>query len=110
MSLSSEIEICTNLFKLTHNYGVKNKPNTVHHLDNHCCPYIRPSHCKNSHTLYIKNGSKSNTNSQLQTRIKANFHQKFKLFSEKKIYANNGGHFKIVSIIKKNIKFIHITL
>ena len=30
-----------------------------------------------------------------------NFHQELKLFS-KKIYANNGGHFKIVSIIKKH--------
>ena len=25
--------------------------------------------------------------------FKANFHQEFKLFSRKKIYANNGGHF-----------------
>ena len=33
--------------------------------------------------------------------FKANFHQEFELFSKKK-YANNGGHFKIVSIIKKH--------
>ena len=39
--------------------------------------------------------------------FKANFHQEFELFSRKEIYANNGGHFKIVSIIK-NIKFVHI--
>ena len=32
--------------------------------------------------------------------FKANFHQEFKLFAKKKIYANNGGHFKIVSIMK----------
>ena len=38
--------------------------------------------------------------------FKANFHQELELF--KKNYANNGGHFKIVSIIKKNIKVIHI--
>ena len=38
--------------------------------------------------------------------FKVNFHQEFELFSKKK-YANNGGHFKIVSIIK-NIKFVHI--
>ena len=44
--------------------------------------------------------------------FKANFYQEFELFSlfsKKKIYANNGGHFKIVSIIK-NIKFVHISL
>ena len=33
--------------------------------------------------------------------FKANFDQEFELFSKNKIYANNGGHFKIVSIIKK---------
>ena len=34
--------------------------------------------------------------------FKANFHTEFELFFKKKIYANNGGHFKIVSIkIKK---------
>ena len=38
--------------------------------------------------------------------FKANFHQEFELFS-KKNYANNDGHFKIVSIIKKPIKFVH---
>ena len=31
-----------------------------------------------------------------------NFHKEFKLFSKKKIDANNGDHFKIVSIIKKH--------
>ena len=36
--------------------------------------------------------------------FKANFHTEFELFFKKKIYANNGGHFKIVSIkIKKLI-------
>ena len=35
-------------------------------------------------------------------KFKANFHQEFELFSRKKNYANNGGHFKIVSIIKKH--------
>ena len=40
--------------------------------------------------------------------FKANFHQEFKLFSKNKIYANNGGHFNIVSIITKPIKFVHI--
>ena len=34
--------------------------------------------------------------------FKANFHTEFKLFFKKKIYANNGGHFKIVSIKIKN--------
>ena len=34
--------------------------------------------------------------------FKANFHTEFEPFFKKKIYANNGGHFKIVSIkIKK---------
>ena len=40
--------------------------------------------------------------------LKANLDQEFELFWTKKIYANNGGHFKIVSIIKKNIKSVHI--
>ena len=40
--------------------------------------------------------------------FKANFHQEFELFSKNKIYANNGGYFKIVSILKKTIKFVHI--
>ena len=34
--------------------------------------------------------------------FKVNFHQEFELFFFKKVYANNGGHFKIVSIIKDN--------
>ena len=34
--------------------------------------------------------------------FKANFHTEFKPFFKKKIYANNGGHFKIVSIKMKN--------
>ena len=37
--------------------------------------------------------------------FKANFHTEFELFFQKKIYAynaNNGGHFKIVSIKIKN--------
>ena len=38
--------------------------------------------------------------------FKANFHTEFEPFFKKKIYANNGGHFKIVSI-KKKINFVH---
>ena len=34
--------------------------------------------------------------------FKANFHTEFEPFFQKKIYANNGGHFKIVSIKIKN--------
>ena len=34
--------------------------------------------------------------------FKANFHTEFESFFKKKIYANNGGHFKIVSIKIKN--------
>ena len=34
--------------------------------------------------------------------FKANFHTEFEPFLKKKIYANNGGHFKIVSIKIKN--------
>ena len=78
-------------------------------LDNHCYPYICPSHCKDSHTLHIK---KMAANLTQILNFKANFYQEFELFSlfsKKKIYANNGGHFKIVSIIK-NIKFVHISL
>ena len=33
--------------------------------------------------------------------FKANFHQKCEIYLKIKVYANNGGHFKIVSIIKK---------
>ena len=40
--------------------------------------------------------------------FKANFHQECELFSKIKIYANTGGHFKIVCIIKNKIKFVHI--
>ena len=40
--------------------------------------------------------------------FKANFHQELELFSGKK-YANNGGHFKIVSIIKTTLNFSHKT-
>ena len=36
--------------------------------------------------------------------LKANFHKEFKLFSTKKIYANNGGLFKIVNIIKQDAR------
>ena len=39
--------------------------------------------------------------------FKANFHTEFEPFFKKKIYANNGGHFKIVSI-KKKINIVHI--
>ena len=35
--------------------------------------------------------------------FKVNCHQEFKLFRKKKNYADNGGHFKIVSIIKKTL-------
>ena len=34
--------------------------------------------------------------------FKANFHTEFEPFFKKKIYANNGGHFKIVSMKIKN--------
>ena len=34
--------------------------------------------------------------------FKANFRTEFEPFFKKKIYANNGGHFKIVSIKLKN--------
>ena len=34
--------------------------------------------------------------------FKANFHTEFEPFFKNKNYANNGGHFKIVSIIIKN--------
>ena len=34
--------------------------------------------------------------------FQANFHTEFEPFFKKKIYANNGGHFKIVSIKIKN--------
>ena len=38
----------------------------------------------------------------------ANFHTEFEPFFKKKIYANNGGHFKIVSIkMKKVPKYCH---
>ena len=40
--------------------------------------------------------------------FKDNFHQEFELFSREKNYANNRGHLKIVSIIKKNMKSVHI--
>ena len=53
--------------------------------------------CKDSRTLHIKMVA----NITQILNFKANFHQEFELF-QKKIYANNGGHFKIVSIINKH--------
>ena len=47
------------------------------------------SHCKDSHTLHIKNGSKS----------KPIFTKNLNYFEKNNFYANNGVHFKIVSII-----------
>ena len=41
--------------------------------------------------------------------FKANFHQEFELLSKYKIYANNGEHFKIVSIIKKTLHLSTLT-
>ena len=38
--------------------------------------------------------------------FKANFHTEFEPFFQKKIHANNGEHFKIVSIKLKN-NFVH---
>ena len=48
-------------------------------LDNHCYSCIWPSHCKDSHTLHIKSGSKL---TQI-LNFKAKFHQEFELFSKK---------------------------
>ena len=42
--------------------------------------------------------------------FKVNFHQEFELFFLKKVYADNGGHFQIVSIIKNNYIYPHKTL
>ena len=42
--------------------------------------------------------------------FKANFHTEFEPFFKKKIYANNGGHFKIVSMKIKNYYCPHKTL
>ena len=44
--------------------------------------------------LHIKTGSKSNTNSQLQSQ----FYQEFELFSKNKINANNGGHYYTIRL------------
>ena len=72
-------------------------------LNNHCCPYIEASHCKYSHYLHIKNDSKSNTNSTSNLIFTKNFNY-LKIYFE---CADNGGHCKIVSTIKK-LKFAHI--
>ena len=69
-------------------------------VDNHCCPYIQPSHCKDSHICSTLTMAANLT--QI-LNFQANFHKEFELF--KNIYnVNNGGHFKVVSIImiKKN--------
>ena len=34
--------------------------------------------------------------------FEAKFHKELELFKKKTVYANNSGHFKIVSITKKN--------
>ena len=55
-------------------------------LDNHCYPYIWPSHCKDSHMLHIKMAA----NRTQILNFKPNFQKNFKLFLRKKINANNG--------------------
>ena len=45
---------------------------------------------------------KSGRNLTQILNFKANFHTEFEPFFKKKIYADNGGHFKIVSIKIKN--------
>ena len=59
-------------------------------LDNHCYPTATRS------TLKVE------ANLTQILNFKANFHTEFEPFFPKKIYANNGGHFKIVSIKIKN--------
>ena len=50
------------------------------------------------------------SSSVTDSNFKANFQEEFELFSKNKIYANNHTMVdtKIVSIIKKNIKFVQI--
>ena len=48
------------------------------------------------------NGLKVEANLTQILNFKANFHTEFEPFFKKKIYANNDGHFKIVSIKIKN--------
>ena len=55
---------------------------------------------------YVRTASRSTLKVEANlTQIlnfKANFHTEFEPFLKKKIYANNDGHFKIVSIKIKN--------
>ena len=57
--------------------------------------YVRPA---TRSTLKVE----ANLTQILNFKFKANFHTEFEPFFKKKIYANNGGHFKIVSIKIKN--------
>ena len=57
-------------------------------------------------TTYVRTATRSTLKVEANlTQIlhfKANFHTEFEPFFKKKMYANNGGHFKIVSIKIKN--------
>ena len=65
-------------------------------LDNHCYPYKSYVRTATRTTLKVE------ANLTQILNFKANFHTEFELFFKKKIYANNAGHFKIVSIKIKN--------
>ena len=90
-------------------YGPANIKITDDYIDKHCCSYmlIRQSllslHMTKS---YVRTATRTTLKVEANlTQIlnfKANFHTEFELFFKKKIYANNGGHFKIVSIKIKN--------
>ena len=76
-------------------------------LDNHCYPYIRQSLLSLHMTKpYVRTATRSTLKVEANlTQIlnfKANFHTEFEPFFKKKNHANNGGHFKIVSIKIKN--------
>ena len=61
-------------------------------------------HCRDSHMLHIKNGSKSNTNSNFQANLR--FSQRILTIFQKKIMLTmmdtGDFKFKIGSIIKEN--------
>ena len=93
---------CRHLRKVLHS-DTRNFPNHVYTI------YITRQSLLSLHMTksYVRTATRSTLKVEANlTQIlnfKANFHTKFEPFFKNKIYANNGGHFKIVSIKNKII-------
>ena len=69
MFKSIKIKDCTLSFTRLQYELILHKIIAILLVDNQCCSYKWPSHCKDSKKYSIKNSRKFNTNSQLQTQF-----------------------------------------